>query len=132
LFQPIREPVTCKGNWLFSFSGEKTMRNKCPVCNSTNIHRLHTARRIGSTVGAVGGAATGAGGVLSGAQTGAAVGAVGGPAGMLLGGLAGAILGGLLGGAAGSMAGAKVGDVVDEKVLANLQCGDCGHEFSDR
>ena len=51
------------------------MRNKCPVCHSTNIHRLHTARRIGSTVGAVGGAATGAGGALSGAQTGAAVGA---------------------------------------------------------
>ena len=41
-------------------------------------------------------------------------------------------LGGLLGGAAGSMAGAKVGDVVDEKVLGNLQCGDCGHVFSDR
>ena len=56
------------------------MRIKCPVCNSTNIHRLHTARRIGSTVGAVGGAATGAGGALSGAQTGAAVGAVGGAA----------------------------------------------------
>ena len=54
------------------------MRNSCPVCHSTNIHRLHTARRIGSTVGAVGGAATGAGGALSGAQTGAAVGAVGG------------------------------------------------------
>ena len=48
------------------------MRNKCPVCHSTNIHRLRTARRIGSTVGAVGGAATGAGGALSGAQTGAA------------------------------------------------------------
>jgi hypothetical protein len=30
------------------------------------------------------------------------------------------------------MAGAKVGDVVDEKVLGNFQCGDCGHEFSDR
>ena len=49
------------------------MRKKCPVCHSSNIHRLHTARRIGSTVGAVGGAATGAGGALSGAQTGAAV-----------------------------------------------------------
>ncbi len=56
------------------------MRNSCPICNSTNVYRLHTARRIGSTVGAVGGAATGAGGALSGAQTGAAVGAVGGPA----------------------------------------------------
>ena len=31
------------------------MRNKCPVCNSTNLYRLHTARRIGSTVGAVAG-----------------------------------------------------------------------------
>ena len=41
------------------------MRNKCPVCHSTNVYRLHTARRIGSTVGAVGGAATGAGGALS-------------------------------------------------------------------
>jgi hypothetical protein len=30
------------------------------------------------------------------------------------------------------MAGAKVGDVVDEKVLTNLQCGDCGHAFSER
>lgn len=41
------------------------MRNSCPICNSTNVYRLHTARRIGSTVGAVGGAATGAGGALS-------------------------------------------------------------------
>ena len=64
------------------------MRTKCPICRSTNIHRLHTARRIGSTAGAVGGAATGAGGAMSGAHAGAAVGAVGGPAGMLLGGLA--------------------------------------------
>ena len=46
--------------------------------------------------------------------------------------LPGAILGGLLGGAAGSVAGAKFGDVVDGKVLGNFQCGDCGHEFSDR
>jgi hypothetical protein len=30
------------------------------------------------------------------------------------------------------MAGEKVGDVIDEKVLGNLQCGDCGHVFSDR
>jgi hypothetical protein len=30
------------------------------------------------------------------------------------------------------VAGAKVGDVVDAKVLGNFQCGDCGHEFSDR
>ena len=60
------------------------MRNSCPVCNSTNVYRLHAARRIGSTVGAVGGAATGAGGVFSCPQTGAAVGAVG----TLLGGLA--------------------------------------------
>lgn len=30
------------------------MRNSCPICYSTNVYRLHTARRIGSTVGAVG------------------------------------------------------------------------------
>jgi hypothetical protein len=50
---------------------------------------------------------------------------------MFLGVLAGAILGGLLGGTAGSMARAKAGDVVDEKLLGNFECSDCGHVFSE-
>ena len=128
----FRELVTDNGNELFLFLGAKNMNTSCPVCKSTKVQRLHTARSIGTTIGAVGGAASGAGGALSGAQTGAAVGVVGGPVGMFLGGLAGAILGGMIGGAAGSMAGAKIGDVVDEQVLGNFQCGHCGHVFTDR
>jgi phage tail tape-measure protein len=48
---------------------------------------------------------------------------------MALGSLAGALLGGLLGCATGSIAGSKIGEVVDNRVLDNFQCRDCGHTF---
>ena len=40
-------------------------------------------------------------------------------------------LGGLLGGTAGGMAGAKLGQVIDERVLENNHCLNCGHTFSN-
>jgi hypothetical protein len=49
---------------------------------------------------------------------------------MTLGSLAGALLGGLLGCATGSIAGSKIGEVVDNRVLDNYQCRDCGHTFN--
>jgi outer membrane lipoprotein SlyB len=58
------------------------------------------------------------------------VGAFAGPIGLALGGLAGALLGGLMGGAAGSIAGSEIGNVVDEKLLGNCECLQCGHVFS--
>ena len=35
-----------------------------------------------------------------------------------------------MGGATGCLAGARVGAAIDERVLDNLQCLDCGYSFS--
>ncbi|MEB0027382.1 hypothetical protein QN375_16620 [Pseudomonas sp. MH9.2] len=44
----------------------------------------------------------------------------------------GALIGGLAGAATGCIAGAKLGEVIDERVLDNYTCLDCGLSFSDR
>jgi hypothetical protein len=49
---------------------------------------------------------------------------------MAAGSIAGAILGGLIGGTSGSLAGARLGAVIDDRVLDNFECRDCGHTFS--
>ena len=51
----------------------------------------------------------------------------GGAVGAAAGGIGGALLGAITGGAAGS----KVGKELDENVLNNRKCLDCGHEWHD-
>tara|TARA_R110001583_G_scaffold121882_1_gene273040 strand:- start:512 stop:808 length:297 start_codon:yes stop_codon:yes gene_type:complete len=59
-----------------------------------------------------------------------ALGIVGGPIGATVGGIGGAVIGALLGGATGASAGVILGDVLDERVLDNYRCLDCGYSFS--
>ncbi|WP_273915237.1 hypothetical protein [Burkholderia pseudomallei] len=58
------------------------------------------------------------------------LGLIAGPVGSIFGGLAGGLLGALFGGAAGCAAGSAVGAQVDEHLLSNLVCLECGHTFS--
>jgi len=50
--------------------------------------------------------------------------------GIAIGSIAGAILGGLFGGVAGGIARATLGEQIDDKMLANYQCLECGYSFS--
>jgi outer membrane lipoprotein SlyB len=47
-----------------------------------------------------------------------------------VGSVAGAIFGALIGAATGGVAGAKLGEVIDQRVLDNYVCQDCGLTFS--
>ncbi len=51
------------------------------------------------------------------------------PAVTVLGAVAGALLAALAGAAAGCTVGAALGDFLDEKLLNNHLCMDCGHSF---
>ncbi|SDQ79972.1 hypothetical protein [Paraburkholderia tuberum] len=102
----------------------------CPKCDSSRVDARHRARRTGGAIGAIAGTASGVAFALSGAETGAAVGALAGPAGAACGAIAGAVIAGLIGGTAGCATGSIFGEVVDDKVLDNFRCHDCGHTFS--
>jgi hypothetical protein len=93
------------------------MSTQCPRCHSTAVITKDLARKVGA---------------MAGAEVGAVIGVVAGPAGVVAGGMAGAILGGLAGAATGCIAGAKLGEVIDERVLDNYACLDCGLSFNDR
>ena len=86
------------------------MNLQCPHCQSPRVASRNVAKKAGGLIGSVGGAASGAAGALNGARFGGMVGVVGG--------------------ASGGMAGAKLGELVDDRMLDNCQCLDCGHRFS--
>lgn len=104
---------------------------KCPVCHGSNVVLKHRGRRMGSTAGAVSGGVGGWASATTGAKVGAALGGTLGPVGIGIGGLAGAILGGLLGAATGGLVGSEVGILVDQRILKNAQCLDCGAMFDE-
>lgn len=96
----------------------------CPKCQSRRVEKLNRAARVGGTAGAVAGAA----GLKVGAGTGAAVGTALLPG---IGTAVGSILGTLFGALAGCAAGSAAGCVVDECVIDNRQCLECGHEWHE-
>ena len=106
------------------------MSLNCPLCRSQRIIAKDLAKKTCTFVWTVGGAASGAAGAVTGAEIGFALGSFAGPIGRGVGGFAGALIGGLVGGATGGLAGARVGAAIDERVLDNLQCLDCGCSFS--
>ncbi|WP_375233939.1 hypothetical protein, partial [Pseudomonas savastanoi] len=108
------------------------MTIQCPSCQSASVMTKDIAKKIGALIGTVGGAAQRVTGAMAGVEVGAIVGIVAGPPGVAVGGIAGAILGGLAGAATGCIAGAKLGEIVDERVLDNYHCLDCGLSFSCR
>ncbi|MBW0172115.1 MAG: hypothetical protein KXJ61_18000 [Hydrogenophaga sp.] len=95
------------------------------------------ARKATVTVGGLAGAlASGSSawasvrvGARIGLQVGAGLGIVAGPGGSVLGAVAGAMLAALAGAAAGCAAGVALGEFLDDKLLNNHHCLDCGHCF---
>ncbi len=106
------------------------MNLQCPYCQSPRVITRNSAKKVGGALGTVGGAATGAANALAGAAIGRTVGMVAGPTGAVLGSLSGALLGALFGAATCGMAGSRLGAMIDERVLDNHQCLDCGQTFS--
>jgi hypothetical protein len=106
------------------------MSIQCPQCGSTQIITRDFGRKTGGAVGTVAGGLTGMSGALSGGRIGMTVGVVAGPVGTALGCLAGALIGGMVGAATVGVAGAKLGEVLDTRVLDNLECRQCAHSFS--
>lgn len=114
------------------------MRPTCPRCQSERVVSRNRARKATVTVGGLAGAlASGSSawasarmGARIGLQVGAGMGIVAGPGGPVLGAVAGAMLAALAGAAAGCTVGAALGEFLDDKLLNNHLCRDCGHSFS--
>ena len=90
----------------------------CPICGG-KAYAANTVRGPATIIG------TGAGGYVAasaGAKTGAAIGS------LLLPGI-GTILGVLIGAAGGAVAGNTVGKLVDENVLRQWKCSNCGYAW---
>lgn len=111
------------------------MTTTCPHCRSPEVVSRNHGRKVGGTIGAIAGAASGFSAALKGARIGGTlggrIGLIAGPSGAALGSVAGAIIGGLLGGTTGCSAGAALGELIDDKVLHNYRCLDCGHTFGE-
>lgn len=114
------------------------MSHTCPRCQSERVVSRNRARKATVTVGGLAGAlASGSSawasarmGARIGLQVGAGMGIVAGPGGPVLGAVAGAMLAALAGAAAGCTVGAALGEFLDDKLLNNHLCLDCGHSFS--
>lgn len=102
----------------------------CPLCLSQQVISRNWARKAAGAIGCAAGAIGGFYGSLRGAQIGIASGLLAGPAGSAISGIAGAVLGALAGTAVGCEVGTNVGKQLDERMLDNYECLDCGHTFS--
>jgi len=110
----------------------------CPRCLSERVVSRNRARKATVTIGGLAGAlasgssawASARAGARIGMQVGAGLGIVAGPGGTVLGAVAGALLAALAGAAAGCTVGAALGEFLDDKLLDNHLCLDCGHSFS--
>lgn len=102
----------------------------CPRCGSLHLTQRHLARRILGFVGTLAGAAGSGLRAWRGAEVGGAIGTVAGTPGMALGAVAGAVLGALAGGSTGCAIGVRLGDAIDSRLLNDLHCQDCGHDFN--
>ncbi len=107
-----------------------SLPNVCPLCLSKQVISRNWGRKAGGAIGCAAGAACGFYGSLRGAQIGIASGMLAGPGGSAIGGIAGAVLGALAGTAVGCEIGTNVGKQLDERMLDNYECLDCGHAFS--
>lgn len=107
---------------------------QCPYCHSWHVVTKNIGRKVGTTLGATGGAVHGISGALAGARTGTTlgtrIGIVAGPLGASLGGIAGAVLGAIIGATTFGFMGAKLGELVDNTILDNYHCLDCGQTFN--
>lgn len=95
-----------------------------------HITTKNTGRKLGTTAGAIGGGVHGFSSALAGARVGYRVLQVMGPPGMALGTIAGAVLGAIVGASSFGFMGAKLGELVDNTILDNYRCLDCGKSFN--
>lgn len=107
------------------------MRVECPRCQSEQTAELAWGRKTGCAVGLMAGVAAGSVGLgaVASAGSGWDVPALADsnssstPLGQL-------ILGALVGATTGCAVGARLGESIDEHLLHNRRCLDCGHRFS--
>lgn len=104
----------------------------CPLCLSQQVVSRNWARKAAGAIGCAAGAIGGFYGSLRGAQLGIASGLIAGPAGSAISGISGAVLGALAGTAVGCEVGTKAGKQLDERMLDNYECLDCGHAFNSQ
>ncbi|BBB66559.1 hypothetical protein UNDYM_2306 [Undibacterium sp. YM2] len=102
----------------------------CPWCGSHQVQIRNYAKKAGGAIGTVAGVTAGAVSFFGGAEVGAVTGAAAGPVGIVIGSIAGAIIGGLVGGATGCSVGVRLGAVLDDRILDNYECQECGHTYS--
>lgn len=107
------------------------MRAECPRCHSEQTTELAWGRKTGCAIGLLAGGAAGSVGLgavtstssdwdvpaLSGSASSSS------PVGQL-------ILSALVGATAGCAMGARLGEAIDEHLLHNRRCLECGHRFS--
>lgn len=100
----------------------------CPKCHSSQIETRNRARKFGGVIGTVSGAAGAM--LMATSKARAAAGLLGGPAGLTASCMASAVAAALASAAASGTTGVKIGEVIDEKILNNYLCHQCGHTFS--
>lgn len=99
------------------------MKVQCPFCSSRQITQRRSAMKFGAIVGGLGGVARGISMTLTANR-------LSGPLGSTTCAIGAALIGGLAGGAKGCMLGAHLGHELDNSVLANYLCHNCGKCFS--
>jgi len=109
---------------------ENFMSIQCPQCASTRIKTRDIGRQTGGATGAVAGGWVGVTSAVASARLGALAGQIAGPVGSALGSIVGVLICGLLSATSVGLAGAQLGEIIDEHVLHNHECLDCGHVFS--
>ncbi|MBV5295469.1 MAG: hypothetical protein JZU58_24295 [Curvibacter lanceolatus] len=107
------------------------MRTECPRCHSEQSAELAWGRKTGGVIGLLAGVAAGSVGLGAVASTGpdwdipalAGSASSSSPVGQL-------ILSALVGATAGCAIGARLGEAIDEHLLHNRRCLECGHRYS--
>jgi hypothetical protein len=106
------------------------MTLRCPQCNGDNVRSNDYARRLTSSLGAFVGIALGISAAAGGGDR--RLSALIPPSTRKSAGrVASALLSGIVGGKIGGTAGAKLGSMIDDNMLRNYTCLDCGRSFSD-
>jgi hypothetical protein len=101
---------------------------RCSQCHSVHIETRDIARRLGGAIGVIAGTTGGMALALAGTE----LGLLAGPVGAVMGCITGLIIDGIVGGATGCAAGCKLGTAIDQNILRNQRCRDCGHTFSNK
>jgi len=109
------------------------MRAECPRCHSEQTTELAWGRKTGCAIGLLAGVAAGSVGLGAAASDGPewnipslpgpGSGERSSPVGQL-------ILSSLVGATSGCAMGARLGEAIDEHLLHNRRCLECGHRFS--